>query len=116
MSITLVRGDTEHLRVTVTDADGDTVNLTGADAWFTVKRRVADPDDRAAIALRMGAGIEVEDAPGGVLIVTLTATETDDMVPGVYRYDVQVRDANGRISTVADGRLVLRSDVTRATV
>ena len=91
------------------------VDLTGASARFTAKRRLADLDAAAVIAKASPAGVVITDGPGGLLEVRLAAEDTDGLeAPVTLHYDVQVRDVAGQVRTVDAGYLVIRPDVTQA--
>lgn len=112
MDITIRRGDTEVLEVTVLDDDDAPVPIAAATFAFTVKRSRKDPDDRAVITLTTGTGIVATDAPAGKLEVTISAAQSGALTPGRYDYDLQMTDS-GIVTTIVDGTMLVEGDVTR---
>lgn len=115
--LTVTRGDTLRLTVTVTNADGSAYDLTGATMRFTVKRSVWDDDSAAPIALYWisggaASGITVSNPASGVATITATGTQTATLVTTAHVYDVQV-SRGGDTWTVASGMLLVTADVTR---
>lgn len=107
-TITVIRGDTRVLTLTLTDSAGDPFDLTGADVWFTAGD---------LIAKRLGDGITVTSPATGVATITLSAGDTD-AAPDyrmAYRYDVQLKLADGTVVTPARGRFIVIPDVTTST-
>jgi hypothetical protein len=117
MDIEAIRGDTETYDLTLTDAAGDPVNLTGSTVWFTAKRRTSDPDEDAIITATQGEGLEVTNAAGGALTLTLAPADTEALESRLVRleYDVQLKDGTGRITTPLRGKLYVHPDIRRAT-
>lgn len=101
----MIRGDTEVVTVTCETEEGvprpfeagDTVILTVA--WEAgeqvLQKRVSHFTDGAAV-------------------IALDHADTNDLLPGRYRYDVQMNAADGSVKTiVVPGDFVLEGDVTR---
>jgi hypothetical protein len=103
--LTMTRGDSRTYSVTISDLEGDPYDLTGASVWFTVD---------GLIEKQVGSGIEIETPASGVAVVTIDASDTED-VPDrrtVYRYDVQIQLADGTVKTPIRGLFVITPDVT----
>ncbi len=112
------RGDTIRLLVEV-ERSGSPLNVTGRDFWFTAKRRLSDPDVNAVAqkTLIAGAanGVEVLNGPAGQLLVTLDPSDTEGLTRAMTLvWDVQMREPDGVLTTVAAGTLLVQLDVTRA--
>lgn len=119
MNIQATRGDTAIFDVTVTrfnpvTEEDEIVNLTGAKAWFTVKRNRNDVDANAVVQRNSELNpSEVLITPvQGLIQVTLLPADTQDLKDRWLRYDVQVKEASGVVTTVASGRLELIHDAT----
>lgn len=115
MNITINRGDTNTFQVTAIRAN-QVVNLTGAKMWFTVKEHIWDQDDDAVLALNSvdDASQIVSSLPtSGQFQIQLTPADTDTLDRYAYLYDVQVKEADGTVTTVQKGKLYLNKDVTR---
>lgn len=115
-SLTAYRGDTILLLVTVT-REGDPVSLDGASMWFTAKTDLALTDGASGVIQKtVGDGITVTDSDGGLALVTIDPSDTNDLSGSVvYQCDVQTEEASGILSTAARGTLTILLDVTRST-
>lgn len=104
-------------------------DLRGCHVWVTAKpARDADvPDSEAAwqhsltvngagdVTASDGLALGPGGAEAGVIVEHLTAAESAALSVGGYRWDVQVKDAAGLITTVAKGLDTVEGDITRAT-
>lgn len=110
------RGDTISIALTIS-RNGSAIDLTGATIWFTAKEAVEDADVDAVFQKTTADGITIDDAPNGRATVVIEPADTaalgDD--PVTLLCDVQVEEADGTTSTVAEGVLRITPDVTRAT-
>ena len=106
--LTMMRGDSKTYTVTISDSAGDPYDLTGASVWFTV-------DD--LFEKTLADGIAVTAPLTGVAVVTIDPEDTEDArdYRSSYRYDVQVKLADGTVKTPIRGLFVLTPDVTTAT-
>lgn len=130
-NITILRGDT--LAARLLDL-GDLTQYANLD--FTVKLVSGELDDAARIRLRKNASgtgdgllrlngaeyatatdgsIVIDDLTTGDIEIKLTATATQELVPGNYVYDIQLITAN-EVRTLTAGTCKVTADVTRATV
>lgn len=122
--LVMYRGDDRSFTMTVTD-NGGPLDLAGATVRFTAKRKLADADDDAVIALDSGTGgVVITDAPGGVVRVDVGSADTAGLTKDEKLFwDLQVKDAAGKVRTSPDasltattlGTLRVRVDVTRTT-
>jgi hypothetical protein len=108
--ISVTRGDDITIDITFTDQDGVAVNLTNCKVYFTVKRDLNDEDDEDAL-------IEVDWTSHatplqGKTVLAIT-NEESDIDPGTYYYDLQLKDAAGKISSTQYGIFEVAPDVTR---
>jgi hypothetical protein len=121
--ISFPRGDTYAFEVVAKRPDPATgflqvIDLTAGKAWFTAKRTVSDQDASATIALSTTtSGVAIVDALGGRVRVTIPPAPTLALPdnPVNLRYDVQVMDSTGNVTTVQTGICSVVPDVTRAT-
>lgn len=115
MNIEVIRGDTNTFLVTFV-RNNAVVSLVGAKMWFTVKDKATDPDVNAIIALNSVDNSDqiVSSFPtSGQFQIQLTDADTDLLVKTAYLYDVQVKEANGTVTTVQRGKLKVVRDITR---
>lgn len=121
IDLAAVRGDTLSLTATAYSATGAVLNLTGCTLWFTLKLSQDDAaDDTAAVSrcswVSGGAasGIAVASPATGVLTIDAPAADTANLDPALtYVYDIQIKDANARIYTLATGAVTAAPDITR---
>ena len=103
--LSIYRGDDRALLIT------SSVDLTGSEVWFTVKRKRQDADVDAVIAKSTDQG-DITVA-GFQATVTIDAADTQDLDPVALYWDVQIVDGDGKVRTVATGRLAVLADITR---
>lgn len=94
--------------------------LDGCALWFTVVPRYGDADDDATIRNYWvdgggAVGIDVPIAELGRVIVSITPEQTIVLQQHAYRWDLQLDDAWGRITTIDRGILVARWSPTMRT-
>ncbi len=95
-------------------------DLTGSSIWFTAKNNYVDPDNQAVIALTLvptgNGATSILDALRGLAHVTVNPLATRAQPDGIVRlvYDVQLKDAAGKLSTLESGTLKIFPDVSRA--
>jgi len=109
-NIDLVRGDSKTYALAFTDNDGTAIDITGWTIYYTVKERLTDDDEDAIIRKIVTA--EAGSAVGEVNIV-LENTDTQDLEIKVYWHDIQVKNLDDKINTIAFGQLNVIADVTR---
>lgn len=103
----LVRGDTRPIVLTITNS-AVAFDVSGWDEWFLTVDPSRDPTDD----LRNVAQLEgVYDVEMEGVIFTPDATVS----AGSYWYDIQGKDEDGSINTVARGRFILKQDITKNT-
>lgn len=104
--IKIMRGDTEVFNITVKDAAGAPLNLTGD--IFTSQIRY----DRDAPTAAAAFTCTLVDAANGQVRLTLSATDSATLASGVAFWDLQRNDA-GVITTIVAGKCTVLADVTR---
>lgn len=110
------RGDNVKFDVTVT-LDGAPVDLTTYSVWCTGKRQLSDADvDAIWQVTKAGGQITITGAGNNIARVNVPGSNTAVLTDNTTLfYDVQIKSAGGDIATVADGRVTITLDVTRAT-
>jgi hypothetical protein len=102
-------GDTREIVVTVRDASGSAIDLTGATVLWTLSR--SDRCDAEVSKSSPSEGIVLTSAASGQFTITLDADDTEDLDPGDYYHEAEVTDSSGRVSTVLTGRARLLASV-----
>ena len=106
-----IRGDTWNLEITMVDAAGAAVDISGNEYWFTLKSDIDVLD--AAADLQYGP--VTEGSPGaanGILSFSIPGALTKDLTGRTYHYDLQEVTAAGEVNTILIGRIRIRKDVT----
>lgn len=106
---TTVYFDIEYLK------NQDPVSLVGATLYFTVKDNEYDKitDDNSALIKKTVSSHT--DAENGKSVIKLTPQDTW-VKPGTYRYDVQVKEANGDVFELLEGNFVIDGAPTNRSV
>lgn len=111
LNLTIIRGDTVSITFTLTDENGDPVNLTGSTVYFTAKKQIDDDaaDAKAVISKDVTSH---SDPVNGETIINLTSSDTDIDL-GIYFYDIQIKDSINNITSLPVKQLKVVEDVTR---
>ena len=110
------RGDNIQFDVLVT-LDGAALDISAYSIWCTGKRQLSDLDASAIWQVtKAGGEITVVGTGNNIARVNVPAALTAVLTENVTLfYDVQIKSGAGVVSTVADGRIAITLDATRAT-
>lgn len=95
-AITIIRGSSKTLKLTVTDENGAMVNLTGATVYFSVKVAERDPQPLFQKSSLNPAQAEITVPREGVALIYLQPSDTQNLDPHEYVFDAWVILANGK--------------------
>lgn len=110
-NFSMYAGDDKTLEVTLTDADGDPVDITAA----TIKWQCARSKGKAsAISKSTSGGITITSAANGQFSVALSDTDTEDL-SGSFEHEAQVTFSDGTIATVLTGTMKIMPVIIEAT-
>jgi hypothetical protein len=104
--LTLTRGDTETLVVTITTDGSTAVDITGR----TYRAQIRSTQDSTTI--KASFTCVVTSGASGQVTCTLTATSSSALSAGLYFWDLE-ENASGVISTILSGNVTVLADVTR---
>ena len=104
--LTVTRGDTETIVVTLTTDGTTAIDITGR----TYTAQLRSTPDIAVISASFTC--TVTNGVGGVVTCVLSATNSTLLSPGYYYWDLQ-ENASGAISTLLSGTVTVLADVTR---
>lgn len=88
--LTLIRGASKTLLLTVTAPTGKPLDLTGAKVVFTIKTRVDDERPILQKTSAVGAEAAITNAKGGVAEIYLVPADTKNLQIKQYVFDVWV--------------------------
>lgn len=112
-ALTVYRGTSKTFVLTVTDADGKPVNLTGARVVFTVKGRIEEQVPLLQKTSDNASQVLITGAAGGVAEIYLVPADTARMTARPYVFDVFVQLSSGkRYVVIPPSTLDLQSTVT----
>lgn len=107
--INIYEGNDKAFILTITDADGVAVDITGYTILFTVKSSIDDTDTEALISKE----ITSHTTPAsGITRITIDRADTLNVSPGKYPYDIQAIDISDDRTTVAIGTFQIIQSVT----
>lgn len=112
--LTIVRGTSRTLALTVKDGDGNAVDLTGARVVMTVKCRVKDVDPVIQKDSDNGVSeVEITGPLAGTAKIYLQPGDTQTLDPGPYVFDIWVILTSGsRHLVVGPGKFNVVPGVT----
>jgi len=109
-NIQIVRGDTKVYTIQFKDGNSNPINITGWTVFFTVKRNLKDTDTDALIKKTITTHTDVTN---GVSEISLSPTDTNYV--GNFYFDIQVKQTDSSIHTIAIGTAEFIRDVTNRT-
>lgn len=108
------KGDTMTFSITMTDSNGDAINVSSYSFKMQVRSSDTDATDVATEAphlpleLTNSSGITVSGDSNN--IITVTSSDID--FSGMYVYDLQATDGNSNVATWLYGTFKVNEDVT----
>ncbi|GAA4626653.1 hypothetical protein GCM10023196_035750 [Actinoallomurus vinaceus] len=108
--ITIEQGATWRTTLTVKDATGAAVDLTGYSARMQIRPSVESTT--VLLELATGSGITITGPAGQIaLVITATATTGINWTGAVY--DLELTAPGGDVTRLLQGRVALSPEVTR---
>jgi hypothetical protein len=112
--LSLTRGDSQTYTLTFKKSDGSLYCLKNWAVFFTLKTQYDIPDAQASLQKIVTAFADTTSGTSGVAVISLDPTDTVNLDPGEYDFDIAVRTAANETYTVMKGKLDLEYDVTRS--
>lgn len=104
-NIIIDQGTDYSTDITVTDDDGDSLNITGYSANAVMKKHYTSSNSYAFTCAINGNS--------GILTLSMSANTTDSIVAGRYVYDVELTDTSNNITRLLEGIVTVTPAVTR---
>jgi len=109
----LIRGDSITYTLTFKNAAGTPYCLKNWVVFFTLKTNPSLPDSSATLQKIITAFADTTSGTTGVATIPLLPTDTVDLDPMEYDFDIAVRTSSNETYTVLRGKFDLGYDVTR---
>lgn len=104
-NLTIDQGATFSSIITITDEDGDIVDLTGYTGASQLRKHYTSSNSTAfSVSITANTG-EVS--------LSLSANQTSNLVAGRYVYDVEITNSSNVVSRVLEGIITVTPNVTR---
>ena len=105
-NIFIDQGATFTTTVTVTDANGDAVNLSGYSVAAQIRKTFLSSSATAFTAT-------ISNASSGEITISLSPTQTAALEAGRFVYDVVITASGGTKTRVVEGQVTVNPSVTR---
>ena len=105
-NIFIDQGATFTTTVTVTDSNGDAVNLSGYSVAAQIRKTFLSSSATAFTA-------SISNASSGEITISLTDTQTTVLEAGRFVYDVLITASGGTKTRVVEGQVTVNPSVTR---
>ena len=110
LDFTIEQGATFNLLLTW-EINNVAVNLTGYTARLQARVDVEDTETILSLTTSNG-GITLGGA-AGTISLDQTATQTTQLAPGTYVYDLELIASNATVTRLVQGELLISAEVTR---
>jgi hypothetical protein len=104
-NLVIDQGSTYSTDLTLTDENGDPLNLDGYVANSQIRKWYSSTNASATFTTTI-------NATSAVITLGLTANQTSNLVSGRYVYDVEITDG-GEVSRIVEGIVTVTPQVTR---
>lgn len=105
----LDQGATHSFTLTYADSNGTGIDLSAH--TITMDVRAGFKDSTLQFTLTNGSGIDMTNAATGILVVTISATQSGALSDDVYRYDIEA-DLAGTVTRLVQGEITVSREVT----
>lgn len=106
----VIRGDTRQINITV-KASGKPVDITGWEAFLTVNSNSDPLTDTGAVIEKQTTSHS--NPTQGETGFTLANSDTQNLAPGTYFYDIQFKDPSGNVVSTPQAQFIVVADITR---
>jgi hypothetical protein len=104
-NLVIDQGTTFSTDLTLTDENGDALNLNGYSANSQVRKWYTSSNSAAVFSTSI-------NVTSSVVTLSLTSNQTSNLVAGRYVYDVELNDGS-TISRIVEGIITVTPQVTR---
>lgn len=104
-NIVIDQGTTFSTSISLTDENGDAIDLTGFTGRSQMRKHYTSSNSQSFTVTL--------NSSEGTVGLTLTSSQTANLVPGRYVYDVEVVSAANVVSRIVEGIVTVTPEVTR---
>jgi hypothetical protein len=104
-NLVIDQGSTYSTDLTLTDENGDPLNLDGYVANSQIRKWYSSTNASATFTTSINVA-------SGVITLGLTANQTSNLISGRYVYDVEITEG-GEVSRIVEGIVTVTPQVTR---
>jgi hypothetical protein len=101
------QGTTFNTNLTLTDVNGNPMNLTGYTAYSQMKKWYSSTANATFTFTT-----SIPNPNNGVITMSVNANVTSTMWPGRYVYDIDIVDPNNNVTRVVEGFVTISPGVT----
>lgn len=109
-NLEIPQGSDLSVEFPVTDDDGQPVNVAGYHAKLQVRKTIDQTP--ASITLTQSSGITV-GSDDGLITADFTPSDTEDLDPGRYLYDIYLKDTNDKVTKLEGGYFTIIPAITK---
>ena len=104
-NIIIDQGTTFSTDIYLTDDNGDAIDLTGYTGASKMRKHYTSSNAQSfTVAL---------NSSNGFVTLSLSSTQTSNLTPGRYVYDVEVESSSNVVSRIVEGIVTVTPEVTR---
>ena len=111
--LNLTRGDSQTYTLLFKQSDGTPYCLKNWSVFFTLKTNPSLPDSQASLQKIVTTFSDTTSGTSGIATISLLPTDTVNLDPAEYDFDISVRTSANETYTVMKGKFNLEYDVTR---
>lgn len=111
--LSLVRGDSQDYTLTIKNSSGVPYCLKNWKIYFTLKTNYDLPDTQASLQKTVTTFADTTSGTSGVAVISLDPTDTVNLEPGEYDFDIQAVTSENKNYTLMRGKYQVEYDVTR---
>jgi len=101
----------QTINVMFLDEWEDSINISGATVYFTIKNKPTDLDN-VAIINKTFTSSTFPDALSGEAAIILTKTETASLL-GNYIYSIVIKLSDGTVKTASEGNITFQREIRK---
>jgi len=111
-TVTVIRGSSKTLRVTVQDSSETPIDISGSTVFFSAKEKVSDTVALISKNSTNPAEIALTDPTNGVAEIYLVPSDTQSLDSGRLLYDVWIVLVSGARHSIIQSELIVESSIT----